>query len=292
MVGIGEILWDILPDGKRLGGAPTNFVYHAQTLGGNSIPVTAVGDDDLGREIQSHLHTLGIDPSYVFVDKEHPTGTVTVKLDSKGQADFTIHKNVAWDFIPFTSELEILAEKTDLVCFGSLAQRSKASRNTIFSFLNSLPEHCIKIFDVNLRQDFYNKDILRNSMDHAHILKLNEDELPIVVGMFTSTGTEIEMLTTLMKHFQLKLLVLTKGSQGSILMQSEGQYSFLKAPHVHVKDTVGAGDAFTAVTALGYLKKKPLKKIHNEANLLAAYVCRQSGATPKIPKKIRQKLSI
>jgi len=291
IVGIGEILWDLLPEGKQLGGAPANFAYHAQALGGSGFPISAVGDDDLGRELQTHLRRTGLDQTYLVLDEEHPTGTVSVKLDDQGVPDFTIHENVAWDFIPYTSEMKLLAPKVDAVCFGSLAQRSVVSRNTIAAFLDAVPGNCIKIFDVNLRQSFYSQSIIDGALKRSNVVKLNEEELPIVAGMCHSTGTEIEMLTCLREQYQLHFVVLTKGSKGSILLGPEGSSS-IKAPAVTVADTVGAGDAFTAAVIMGLLQDLPMDIIQKNATMLAAYVCSQHGAIPKLSETILKELML
>jgi fructokinase len=279
IVGIGELLWDLFPEGKQLGGAPSNVVYHAQILGGRGCTVSAVGNDALGSEIRDKLDGMGLDSSFITVDTDHPTGTVTVELDADGVPDFTIRQNVAWDFIPFSSGLERLAERADAVCFGSLAQRASVSRTTIASFLDLMPKECIKVFDVNLRQSFYSRSIIHASLERANVVKFNEDELPIVANLCDLKGSETDQLIFLMESYGLRLVVLTRGSRGSIIAEP-GNYSHLDAPSVDVVDTVGAGDAFTAAVVMGLLRGLPLDRIHRNATMLSASVCTQQGAMP------------
>jgi fructokinase len=289
IVGIGEILWDVFPDGKQLGGAPANFVYHAQALGCVGFPVSAVGNDKLGREIQYQLGNIGLDQSYLIVDEKHPTGTVTVALDTGGVPDFTIHEGVAWDYIPYSTHIEELAEKTDAVCFGSLAQRSEVTRDTIRNFLDATSDECLRVFDVNLRQSFYNEEVILSSLQRADIVKLNEKELPVVGGLCGIRESELESMKHFIDRFRLQLVVLTKGEKGSILMNSD-EYSMSKAPVVDVVDTVGAGDAFTAAVVLGQLERDPLELISKKATMLSAYVCTQKGATPEFPVELLTEL--
>ncbi len=289
IVGIGEILWDIFPEGKKLGGAPANFAYHAQELGARSFVVSAVGDDELGKELFEQLEYIGLSKKYIAVLKQHPTGTVTVKLDFHGNPEFTIHENVAWDYIPYSSKLEKLAKTADAVCFGTLAQRSEVSRQTLRSFLKSTTRNCLRIYDINIRQNFYSVDIIRESLLLSHCLKLNEKELPIVAEMFSLRGSEDEILKTLIREFNLKIVTLTKGEKGSKLVTAD-EYSILESSQVNVEDTVGAGDSFTAALAVGLLKNLPLKIIHRNANILASYVCSQKGATPFIPEELKSEI--
>ena len=289
IVGLGEILWDILPDGKQLGGAPANFAYHAKALEEQSYVVSSVGDDELGEEVFEQLNQIHLNHEFIAVDQQHPTGTVTVKLDSEGSPDFTIHENVAWDYIPPSSMLKDLAARTNAVCFGSLAQRSEASRKTIYSFLESISPGCICVLDVNLRQSYYSKEIVLGSLNFANVFKLNDDELPIISELCSITGSESEILLKLLNSFQLKLIALTKGKEGSRLFGPEGDSSF-PSPFVEVIDTVGAGDAFTAAMVVGLLKNLPLETIHKNAASLAGYVCTQKGATPTLLKGIVNEL--
>jgi len=290
IVGIGEILWDILPSGKYMGGAPANFVFHARSLCGEGFSVSAVGQDDLGTEIIETLHKFGLSDQYIAVSDTHPTGTVTVQLDKEGVPDFTIHKNVAWDYIPFTPDLKHLAVETDAVCYGTLAQRSVTSRETIQKFVRATPDECLCVCDVNLRQEHYRADILQETLLLSDVLKLNDDELPIVGKLCGVKENENELLMGFIERFDLKLVALTKGEIGSVLITPDEE-SVLVAPHVNVVDTVGAGDAFTAALVIGLLQDCPLKAIHRNANNLAAYVCTQKGAMPKLHESLISELT-
>jgi fructokinase len=289
VIGLGEILWDHLPDGKRLGGAPANFAYHAMALGAESHPVSAVGDDAPGAEIRARLAEARLDAGTIAVLPGLSTGAVTVRLDERGVPDFTIHENAAWDHIPFTRDLKELAGRADAVCFGTLAQRSEKSHRTIRRFLERTPPRCFKIFDMNLRQRYYSDEMILQSLNRADVLKCNDGELPVLSAMLGIGGSEIEILKRLLSDFKLKLAALTMGEKGSRLVTPDGD-SFLEAPKVCVADTVGAGDAFTAALAMGLLAGDPLRTIHENATRLAAFVCTQKGAMPEIAA-IRQWMS-
>jgi len=286
LVGLGEVLWDMLPDGKQLGGAPANFAYHSQALGCQGVIASCVGEDDLGKEILSCLDRLDLDLRYIAVDKEHPTGTVTVELDEAGQPDFTIHTGVAWDFIPCSPELLDLAAQVDAVCYGSLCQRSEVSRATVRKFLEATRPDCLRVFDINIRQSYYSKEIVNSMLETSNVFKLNDDELPIVAELLDMEGSETEILAALTDRYDLRLIVLTKGSAGSRLYARGKDSIHQGIPVADVADTVGAGDAFTAATAVGVLKGADLDQISDHANRVAAYVCSQKGATPKLPAEL------
>lgn len=284
-VGLGELLWDMLPEGRRLGGAPANFAYHAGALGQCGIVASAVGDDDLGREILSQLRRQSLSTSHISVLPGSATGTVSVELDSLGQPKYVIHENVAWDFIPATDELLRLAGRADAVCFGSLVQRSPVSADTVKKFLAATSQKCLRIFDVNLRPPFILPDVIKYSLSSCDVLKLNEHELPILADMLGLPPRPAEALPAMVKKFGLKLVALTRGADGSALV-TPLEISDLPGEPVKVADTVGAGDSFTAAIAVGMLRGLPLEKIHRHAAKLAAYVCTQCGATPPIPAKM------
>jgi fructokinase len=284
LVGIGEILWDLLPLGRQLGGAPTNFAYHASILGEEGVVVSRVGKDELGFEIIEHVTGLRLSPDFITLDESHPTGTVTVALDQMGIPDFTIHEGVAWDYLPDEKALSRLANKADAVCFGSLAQRSPISRNTIENFLENMPPTALRIFDINLRQSYFSKEVIHNSLKAANILKLNEQELQILSEMFAFEEDEHTLLMKFLKNFNLKMVALTKGVNGSVLYDRD-RFSIHPGYTVNVLDTVGAGDAFTAAMAIGILKGHELDRINERANQIASYVCTQSGGTPPIPRE-------
>jgi len=291
IVGLGEILWDLLPDGKILGGAPANFAYHCKVLGADAQVVSAVGKDDLGDEIINKLGKLHIPTNYLAVDKKHPTGTVSVILDEEGHPEYTIHKDVAWDFIPESNEVTSLALLTNAVCYGSLAQRSGVSRETILGFLENTSTDTLNVFDINLRQDYYSKEIIENTLQFTDVFKLNDDELIVMEKMFSLTGSIREQLEQLLKVFELKMIALTKGDKGSELVTAD-EYSEYISPGVSVADSVGAGDSFTAALVMGMLNGEPLKKLHKRASDLAAYVCTQKGATPEIPENVLQNMNL
>ncbi len=292
VVGIGEILWDILPSGKKLGGAPANFAYHAGELGCEAYIISSVGNDKLGNEILDILNTLGLSSRYIQIDECHPTGTVEVQLDNNGIPSYIIHENVAWDYIKVNEKCLELMKNADAVCFGSLSQRSETSREAILKLLNNTNNNCIKIFDINLRQNFYNREIIINSLAHANVLKLNELELSIVSDLLgVNGGEESEKLRKLQKKYSLRLIALTKGDCGSILFNGE-RISKHPGFKVEVLDTVGAGDAFTAAVTVGLIKKWDLDTINDFANKLGGYVCTQQGATPKIPEWLKTALFI
>lgn len=285
LVGLGEILWDILPEGKQLGGAPANFAYHAQELGAKGLVVSCVGNDELGKEILGLVRQLGLSGDYIAVDGEHPTGTVTVALDENGKPDYTIHENVAWDYIPFSKQLSELAPTIDAVCFGSLCQRCEVSGRTVREFLAAAKPDCLRIFDINFRQSYFNVEIVKALLEVSNVLKINDEELLVLARMLGITGTEREILVGLTERFSLKLIALTKGDKGSCLF-TDGKISDHPGFPVEVADSVGAGDSFTAAMTVGMLQNKGLDDINEHANRVASFVCSQPGATPRLPDAI------
>jgi len=288
IVGIGEILWDLLPAGKQLGGAPANFAYHATALGAAGTVVSRVGNGDSGQQILARLDSLGLDRRYVSVDPVHPTSTVEVRLAAGGVPDYVIHENVAWDFLSFTPELAELASHADAVCFGTLGQRGAASRRAIGKFLAALRPQCLRVFDINLRQNYYDRALVHEMLMRSDVLKLNDAELPVVTGMFGILGQGSEAVRNLMSRYPLKLVALTRGPGGARLQGIGESASHPGFPIPETADTVGAGDAFTAALALGLLRGMPLQQINAIANRLASYVCSQHGATPPIPAEFRE----
>ncbi len=287
VVGLGEVLWDLLPGGKQFGGAPANFAYHAQALGARAYVVSCVGADALGEEILGRLDALALSRDCVAVDAAHPTGTVSVELDAGGRPTYVIHENVAWDFLRPGPAMLSLAKAADAVCFGSLAQRSAVSRATIRDFLAATGKNCLRIFDINLRQHYFDAGIIAASLSRATVLKLNDEELPVVAELLSISGAEEEMLGTLCRRFDLRLIALTKGAQGSLLFSPAGS-SAQPGLAVEVADTVGAGDAFTAALGMGMLAGLRLDVINAHANRVARYVCSQRGATPPMSADLRR----
>jgi len=285
VVGIGELLWDLLPDGKQMGGAPANFAYHAQALGAASVIVSAVGDDRPGREILAELRLRGLDPSGIATVSSATTGTVTVALDAGGIPCYTIHEGVAWDVIPLTDGLGDLAACADAVCFGTLAQRSPVSRATIGSFLDATRPDCLRVLDLNLRQSYFSRETVHGLLVRATVLKLNDDELATVAGMLSLPGPESRVLAGLLEAYPLTVIALTKGASGSRLF---GHGVDLRTPGfpVETADTVGAGDAFTAALITGMLRHKNWHEIGQRANRIAGYVCSRKGAWPELPAEL------
>ena len=288
IVGMGEALWDILPEGKKLGGAPANFAYHVSQFGLKSCVVSAVGDDALGNLIIENFKEKGL--KHIISQVPYPTGTVLVEIDQTGIPQYEIKENVAWDNIPFTDRLRRLAENTKAVCFGSLAQRNVVSRETVSRFLDAMPQtdDTLVVFDVNLRQGFYNKEILCDSMKRCNILKINDEELVTVSRMFGYPGIDLQdKCWILLGKYNLKMLILTCGINGSYVFTS-GNVSFQPTPRVEVADTVGAGDSFTAAFISNILKGRPVAEAHRCAVRTSAYVCTRPGAMPILPPELTE----
>ena len=301
IVGIGEVLWDLLLTGKQLGGAPTNFAYHAHALGAQTHMVTRVGNDEYGHEIIRRFRNMGLPHSTVQIDRSRPTGTVKVVLSGDGLAHFTVLENVAWDYIAVTDEALAAARAADAICFGSLAQRSNTSLKTIQQLVAAVPAHALRVFDINLRQRFYSREVIEKSLQLANVLKLNDDELPRLAEMFGLTpvtkhhGNPIDnqvkaQLEYFARTFDLQLVALTRGPGGSLLYQ-QGRWSDCESSPVQVIDTVGAGDSFAASLVLGLLRKMDLDEINGVANEIARYVCSQAGGTPPMPPEFAQRFS-
>ena len=286
VVGMGEALWDVLPEGKKIGGAPANFAYHVSQFGLPSCVVSAVGDDALGREIVENFTSKGL--NQLIAEVPYPTGTVQVEIDQAGIPQYDIKENVAWDNIPYTDQLESLAKRTKAVCFGSLAQRNVVSRETINRFLDAMPQSddSLVVFDVNLRQGFYNKEILCNSMSRCNILKINDEELVTVSRMFGYPGIDLQdKCWILLGKYNLQMLILTCGINGSYVF-TPGNVSFQPTPKVEVADTVGAGDSFTAAFISSILKGRSVQEAHSRAVQTSAYVCTKKGAMPILPAEL------
>ncbi|MDD6516916.1 MAG: carbohydrate kinase [Prevotella sp.] len=284
IVGLGEALWDCLPNGSKLGGAPANFAYHTSQFGFEAYAVSALGNDALGDQTVKEFDEKQL--RYIMPRVAYPTGTVQVTLDQQGVPTYDIKQGVAWDNIPFTPEVETLAKRTDCVCFGSLAQRSEVSRTTINRFIDAMPNDSLKIFDINLRQNFYTKEIIQDSLRKCDILKINDEELVTIGRLFNYPGLDMENKCWLiLGKYNLKMLVLTCGTNGSYVF-APAEKSFQPTPHVDVVDTVGAGDSFTGSFAAAILSGMPLADAHRLAVEVSAYVCTQQGAMPRLPQKL------
>lgn len=289
IVGIGEALWDMLPEGRKIGGAPANFTYHVSQFGLDAVVVSAVGEDALGEEIRQVFDQKQLQTQIATVP--YPTGTVEVTLDSKGIPQYDICEGVAWDNIPFTAELEALARNTIAVCYGTLAQRNATSRQTINRFVEAMPAESIKICDINLRGTFYNKEVIETSMRACDILKINDEEIVEVCRLLgIEFTTQRRAALCLMERYEVDMLILTCGTEGSYIFCMDGTESFLPTPKVEVADTVGAGDSFTGAFIAALLSGKDVKKAHALAVEVSAYVCTQNGAMPELPEKIIDKL--
>lgn len=283
VIGMGEALWDVLPEGKKLGGAPANFAYHVSQFGVDSHVVSAIGDDRLGHDIIAQLNEKRVQHHIATVP--YPTGTVQVTLDQNGIPQYEIKENVAWDNIPFTPALEQMARRCTAVCFGSLAQRNVVSRTAIHRFLDAMPDGDgrYKIFDINLRQGFYDKDILTESIRRCNVLKINDEELITVSRLFGYPDIDLEnKCWLLLGKYNLKMLILTCGVNGSYVF-TPGSVSFMETPMVEVVDTVGAGDSFTGSFIASILRGRSVREAHELAIKVSAYVCTQQGAMPQLP---------
>ena len=297
VIGLGEALFDCLPTGRKLGGAPANFAYHVSQFGFDSCAISAIGDDELGQEIIDTFDKVGL--HYCLPKVDFPTGTVQVTLNDKGIPQYEICLGVAWDNIPLTEELLSIAKEAKAVCFGSLAQRSATSRATINAMLEAMPADTLKVFDINLRQQWYNREIIENSLHHCNILKINDEELDIVAPMLLSVKTDpsaliaqdkektLRVCRALIELYELRLLILTCGTNGSYVITKDA-CSFVETPKVEVADTVGAGDSFTGAFIAKLLQGADITQAHEMAVKISAFVCTQSGAMPVLPKELTQ----
>ena len=280
VVGLGELIWDLLPNGKQLGGATTNFAYISRLLGNKSILASRVGDDELGHEARRRLAGMGIETDYLQVDAIHPTGTVGIQIDESGEAHYAMNEDSAWDYLEWTDGLEELASRADTVCFGTMAQREPGSRATILHFMERTRPRALRIFDVNLRHAFFTADMLARSLELATIVKLNDDELSRISGMLDLDAREEESLARQMiERFDVELVAITRGDKGSLMITEHEEIThpgFL----VDVVDTIGAGDAFAAGLAHFYARRAPLRVISEAANRLGSWIATQVGATP------------
>jgi fructokinase len=292
IVGVGEILWDMLPDGKKLGGAPANFAYISTLLGDQGIVASRAGSDSLGDEAVMQLAALGVTTEFVQRDPLHPTGIVQVEVDHAGQPKFEIAEGVAWDFLEWTAVWEKLSERADAICFGSLAQRADTSRVTIRQFLKASRKDAVRVFDVNLRQSFFSEEILAHSIKLADIVKLNHEEFPKITRLFGLSGRdEITSVKSLLDLHRVKLICLTRGCRGSLLMSQQGLHEH-PGYRIQVADAIGAGDAFTAGLVHEYLRGTSLSQMNETANRVGAWVASRVGAMPSPGKGgIRNEMS-
>lgn len=297
VVGLGEALFDCLPTGRKLGGAPANFAYHVSQFGLNGCAVSAIGNDELGREIIDTFTNVGL--RYQLPRVAFPTGTVQVTLSGDGIPQYDICQGVAWDNIPFTEEIAALAPDTMAVCFGSLAQRNGVSRATVQAFLDAMPADALRVFDINLRQAWYSKEVIEQSLVRCNVLKINDEELDVVAPMLLGVPVEAGRLIAedeakatavcrqLIDKYNLRMLILTCGAVGSYVFSAD-EVSKQATPKVTVADTVGAGDSFTATFVAQILLGKSMKQAHEIAVKVSAFVCTQEGAMPVLPAELLQ----
>ena len=296
VIGIGEALFDCLPEGRKLGGAPANFAYHVSQFGLNGCAISAIGNDELGDEIVEKFNAVHL--KHILPRVEQPTGTVKVTLDEKGVPQYEICLGVAWDNIPLTSEMLEIARNAQAVCFGSLAQRSETSRKTIHAFLDATPADALRVFDINLRQSWYTAEVIAESLQRANILKINDEELDVVATMLLGEPTipghliaedaekTRRICRELISRYDLDMLILTCGAIGSYVFTMEEE-SYITTPKVKVADTVGAGDSFTATFVAQLLLGKPIPEAHKKAVDVSAFVCTQNGAMPVLPEELK-----
>lgn len=282
ILGIGELVWDVFPSGKQLGGAPVNFAYFAKELGAEAYPVAALGKDELGDEAVKVLLPSGLSLDYIQRN-DLPTSRVLVTTDAAGVPQYEIVENVAWDAMECTEQILELASDADVICWGSLAQRSARSRESILKIVDAAPEDCLKVFDINLRQNFYSREVIEESLERADILKLNEDELPVVCDIFAIEGEEREQILEIIRRYALKSIIYTQGAVCSEVYDAQGLVSRMDTPKVDVADTVGAGDSFTATYVTSLLHGKSPVEAHSLAVRVAAFVCTQRGAINPLP---------
>lgn len=297
VIGIGEALWDCLPEGRKLGGAPANFAYHVSQFGLNGCAISAIGDDELGEEIIEKFDAISLE--HILPIVAQPTGTVKVTLDDKGVPQYDICLGVAWDNIPLTDDMLYMARNAQAICFGSLAQRSEKSRNTIHAFLDAAPKSALRVFDINLRQHWYTADVIAGSLERANVLKINDEELDVVATMLLGVSSEPGHLIAedpdrtravcrdLIVKYDLQMLILTCGAFGSYVF-TETDESFVPTPKVTVADTVGAGDSFTGSFVAQLLNGKSIREAHQTAVKVSAFVCTQNGAMPVIPAGLKE----
>lgn len=286
IAGIGELLWDVLPEAEVIGGAPVNFAYHVTALGAKGIPISTIGNDVRGGKALEELQKRGVETSAISITEDFATGYVTATLDNEGKASYNFPDDVAWDHLQINEYAENLRNILDAVCFGSLAQRSEHSRRAIYGFLDTLGKETLKVFDINLRQEFYSEKVIVNSLTRTDILKLNEEELPILADLIDLNGPSDKWLQILVEKYHLQMAILSRGGSGSLLLTPKSS-SDHPGVVTHIKDTIGAGDSFTAAVTIGFLQGLPLNEINENANRIAAYVCSQRGGMPPMPEFLK-----
>ena len=278
IAGLGELLWDVQDNNKTLGGAPANFAFHCQKLGAQAYVISSLGNDEMGQKARNTLSQHGINIDGLDLSLQYTSGLVNIELDRKGKPLYNIVENVAWDYIPFSHKMKEIAPKLDAVCFGTLAQRNHRSRESIKKFLESTSRDCLRVFDINIRQSYYSREVILSSLSRSNVLKVSDEELPLLAGILKINGPQTNQLKKIFMKFNLKLAILTCGSRGAYMLTTEEE-SFVKPPRLkNIVSTVGAGDSFMAAVIMGYLGKNKLAKINKDGHTLAAKVCSQKGA--------------
>ncbi|MBI1312428.1 carbohydrate kinase [bacterium] len=285
IVGLGEILWDVFPDGAKFGGAPANFAAHAAALGGDVCMVSGVGHDELGEAALRTLAEKQLSTEFIQQPAGFPTGAVRVSVDAAGYPCYEFGYDEAWDHLHWSDGLAELAHQADAVCFGTLGQRGEKSSQTIQQFVAATRSDCLRVFDINLRPPFVSLPVIDESLQLATVLKLNDDELPVLTEQYRLVGSPMTQLQSLSQIFDLQAVVLTRGAAGSILLRGD-EISEQPGLQIRINDTVGAGDAFTAAVTLGLFRGLPLDTINQHATRVAAFVCSQAGATPQLPGEL------
>jgi fructokinase len=290
VIGIGEVLWDVLPSGPRMGGAPANFACHAQALGAEGAIVSSVGADELGSQLLERLAGLGVLTAGISINASRPTGTVAVELGPDGQPGYTICEGAAWDHVEAQEGALSMMSAASAICFGTLGQRSASSRRAIRRLIQAVPPQAIRVFDVNLRQSFYSSELIHDSIDLANVIKLNDSELPVIADFMNLRGSLRDQLEAVLERYELRMIAYTRGADGSILW--DGAH-WCEHPGLAsgVKDTIGAGDSFGAAATLGLLQGWPLEWISATANEVAAHVCSCVGAIPPMPEPLRRRFA-
>ncbi|MFG0335121.1 MAG: carbohydrate kinase [Maioricimonas sp. JB049] len=287
VIGLGELLWDVFPDRRLPGGAPANVAFQAGQLGCRGVIASRVGSDDLGDELYSYLDEKGLDSRYVQRDPEHPTGRVTIELSDDGQPDFTIHEQVAWDYLALDDSLQQVASEAAAVCFGTLAQRSPIARQTIHSVLAATPHNCLRVYDVNLRQQFYDRSWIEPSLDKASVVKLNHDEVDVLAEQLDLPSDSIGFAGAVQDKYAIDWVCITRGADGCLISTNDETVDVPGRP-IEVVDTVGAGDAFTAALIATRLEGWPLRPAAEFANRVGGLVASRSGAMPALTEELAE----
>lgn len=293
VIGLGELLWDCFEDGRKPGGAPANVAFQANQLGLDGRIVSRVGKDALGEELLAFLQSQGLATHSIQQDSHYPTGTVTVDKSISTAPVYTIHRNVAWEFLEFNDSLQSLNQEIAAVCFGTLAQRSPITRQTIHHFLDSLPASCLRVYDVNLRQNDYSKEILETSFQKADAVKMNDEEWRLLAELFEQKQDSMTPFCHwLSETFQIPRICITRGGEGCLMVESnpeEGAFHVVEVPgeKVDVADTIGSGDAFTAAWINALLHHAPLKNQAMFANAVGTLVATKAGGMPILKDELR-----